>query len=237
MMKLILVTLLLLPLCSFAQEKKSVSPSAVIKKQNAESKVTQEIEDNDVLIKQFDKERGTFLGTYHTSKDQSKLSLAYHINPSISFSTFADVAKISTIEAAYTYKMQNFWLNFLVQRTSASVEKILENPVILGSTDSITTFGIGLYQRFHLFDNFFENNLLYESIEANLTYNLISNNLEELGYSGIGLKSDFGVYYRHTAKLHYGVKFSYNIISAKNSQELTRNPSWISLGFDISFYF
>lgn len=210
---------------------------AVSKKIDAQSKVTEDIKDNDVLIKQFDKERGTFLGTYHTSKDQSKLSLVYHINPSVSFSSFADVTKISTIEAAYTSKMQNFWLNFVFQRTSASVEKIIDTPPVLGSTDSIITFGVGLYQRFHLFDNFFKNNLLYESIEANLTYNLISNNSEELNYNGIGLKSDFGVYYRSTAKLHYGMKLSYNLISAKNSKELTRDLSWISLGFDISFYF
>jgi hypothetical protein len=238
MIKIIILLTLILPLNSFAIKKKQVNNKrSAVKKIKAESKVTIDIQDNDILIKQFDKSRGTFVGTYHTSNDQTKISIIYHINPAISFSSFTDISKISTFEFAYTKKMQNYWLNLLIARTTASTDKLLESPLIDNSHDTITTFGIGLYQRFHLFGDFFESSLLYESIEANITYNLIANDTQELNFSGVGLKSDFGIFYRFSRQLHYGVKFSYNLISSQNSNNISHCISWISLGLDFSFYF
>lgn len=237
MIKLLILLTFLLPLLSFAKEKKQQVIKPSLQLGEAQSKVTKTLSTNEVLIKQFDKQKGAFIGTYHTSKDNNKISLLYHLNPSVSFRSLTDVTSISTMEIAYTTKLSEYWLNFLLARTSANIDKLMSNPLVGDSTDTITTAGVGLYQRFHFMDNLLGSGLLYESIEANITYSTISNNAEQLSYNGLGLKSDFGIFYRHDTKLHYGVKFSYNLISAKNELEAVHNISWISMGFDFSFYF
>jgi hypothetical protein len=192
---------------------------------------------SNVVIKEFDDEIGTFTGFYNTTKDNTKITLSYHFNPAISFSNFADISKISTIEVSYTKRLKPYWINFLFQRTSADEGKLTDNPIVEGSTDSILTAGLGLYQRFHLFDDIFGNQLIYESVEANMTYSYITNNEHSTPFTGFGLKTDFAIFYRHNSAIHYGLKLSYNLIGAESSTEVAHTISWISIGVDLSFYF
>lgn len=244
MKKIIFLTLLLSISLGHAQQfSESLSKDQQeisnrrIKTEKAQHKVFSNKKNSNVVIKEFDNNIGTFTGFYNTQKDTAKITLAYHFNPAISFSNFTDISKISTFEFSYTKRKEPFWLNFLFQRTSAYIDKVSDVVLAPDSTDSILTAGIGLYQRFYLFDDFFGNELIYESVEANLTYNYVTNNQYSEAFLGPGLKADFGIFYRHTSIVHYGLKFSYNLISAESATKVAHTISWVSSAVDFSFYF
>ncbi len=229
----ILCSLLLFTTQVFSQKRKSVIlPTNTA----AKSQTTNNQVNSDILIKEFDQQKGAFIGLHNTADDGAKISLIYHISPSISFSSMSNIADISTFEINYTNRSDNtYWINYLLERTTAKLDAI--SDIKSDATDTILTLGIGLYQRFKLFDNYFKNDLLFESIEANITYNTISSDISDETYQGIGLKSDFTIFYRSTTQIHYGVRFSYNLISSKSKSGQPHTISWVSTGLELGLYF
>ena len=217
---LILVFSLLLINSSLASEK---------------TKSTEKLDTNNVIIKFLDDEQGVYEDPLDTAKDETYLNVAYHINPSVSFSTINKVMALTTFEGDYIKKSNNVWWKSHFSTTSAENSIINEGSEF--DTSSILSFGFGPQYRFHLLQNFFNNYQIFETVSALLTYNIVTDSTIEENLTGIGLKSNFGIHYRSSKKTHYGIVVSYNLIPAQTPDKIVRTLTWFSLGFEVGMYF
>ncbi len=205
--------------------------------------------DSNLSIAQADDELGIELEDYNTSSDSNRYSLLLHTNADL-----MDAAGILGFEFIYGRKFSMGWWEIGATRTQANFKEITDvNTSVLNanvtdleeSTSTLLTIGTGFSYRSNLIQNLFNWNDLYETTSAHFQYVSMSEEVTGESLSGAGLKADFGVHKRSSRSFHYGVKMSYNIANVKraatdetetsSARSLTLN--WISLAFDLTYYF
>lgn len=205
---------------------------------------------DDIEFKVFSEQHGDMVDRYQTTKDQNRLSLVYHFNPSLSGANLTSFRDIATFELNYAYRLTNYWLEFQVEKTQSTYKRVsdLSNQHTHNLTEDFITFGLGLSNRFRLFQNYFSAPHVYEYVGANLTYSFVKRH-DGRDYAGAGLKSDFGVNYRINKEMHLGMRASYHLIPLKSTdtgvdqetlmyfQVKSETWSWVTLGFEVGLDF
>lgn len=208
-----------------------------------------DIQLNDAKIAQEkDELSGIALKTFDTSDDKGKYSFLYHVNMSL-----ANFSTISAFEFIYSSRYDWGWVDYSIVRTSAQMANIsvynssinaLEDG-LFETTDTITEIGVGLSYRSKYIQHIINADSLFETIGASVEYVDFSENFFEEGYSGIGLKTDFGIHIRSSKAFHYGLKMAYHMASVKKSETVAGESDttralllrWLSLGADLTFYY
>ncbi len=200
------------------------------------------------VLKRRDVETGIFLQDYNTYSDKSRTSFLYHVNNDIN-----SIADINTLEFNYAHRFELAWVEIFALRTTAKFNEITDNnPNDFASSEdleqteeSLFAFGAGLSYRSSWIQELVGSEKMFTTTSAGLGWYSLEENFSGFTYSGPGLKTDFGIHRRASRSMHYGVRMSYNLASVKRAQE-TENErssqrgltlSWLTVGFDLSFYF
>jgi hypothetical protein len=213
----------------------------------------EEVEELDSLksgsvLQKRDFDTGLFLDDYNTYKDLNRVSFLYHLNNDLTALT-----NLQTVEFNWAHRFDLAWVEFFFFRTQAKFEELTENNPneggitadLLQSDDSVLAGGASISYRGNWVGELFQSDKVFSTISAGLGWYRFSESLRGLTYSGPGLKCDFGVHRRSSRSIHYGMKMSYHLSHTKRAAEFEGESSsarsqvlsWLSLGFDLSFYF
>ncbi len=182
-----------------------------------------------------------------TSMDKKDMSLTigYQFYPSLKA---AD--DITSLDLGISKDINGIWLSAMFSNTSALFNQITQrnnqaNPSIpssLNPKETINSFGIGLGIQEKVPADIIKLPNVYAKSEAFITYNKLSESTFSENYSGIGIKTDIRLYKYAEIGMHYGTKLSYSLSQVTKKGDSSSDSrslliSFISLGFDIGFYF
>jgi len=213
----------------------------------------EEVEELDSLksgsvLSKRDFETGLFLDDYNTYKDQNRVSFLYHLNNDLTALT-----NLQTLEFNWAHRFDLAWLEFFFLRTQAKFEELTENNPkeggtssdLLQSDDIVIAAGASLSYRGNWIGELLQSDKVFSTTSAGIGWYRFTESLRGSTYSGPGLKTDFGIHRRSSRSLHYGMKMSYHLSHTKRAAEFEGESSsaraqvlsWLSLGFDLTFYF
>lgn len=169
------------------------------------------------------------------------------LNPSLARSQ-----DVKSFQFAYGRKWdETIWVDAFFQSTNASFRDIGENNMaatgvsdvdIYAASEKLSLVGIGVQyiSRYSAILLPFD---LYESTTASLVYATMSEDAGGKSFSGPGLKAKFSIMKPLGDYTHVGLNMDYNLLTLKRSQEASETSSarsltasWLTLGFDISFF-
>ena len=200
------------------------------------------------ILTKRDFDTGLYLDDYNTYKDRDRISFLYHLNNDLTALT-----NLQTVEFNWAHRFDIAWVEFFVFRTQAKFEELTENNPneggissdLLQSDDSILAGGASISYRGNWVGELFQSDKVFSTTSAGIGWYRFTESLREKTYSGPGLKCDFGVHRRSSRSIHYGMKMSYHLAHTKRAAEFEGETSsaraqvlsWLSFGFDLSFYF
>lgn len=204
---------------------------------------------DDIILYDFNEKTGVKDNKHFTGTDVGRFGISYFTGQRV-----RDLGSFRSLEASYSHRLKELWLSGFIAKMDAQFEDITENkageskPDDLG--ESLLNFGFGIEYRFKFFHHWFETEHFFQSVNAYLTYSLLSEEAantssNSLDYDGYGLRTDYGIHYRASSSLHYGLKLSYNLawlereaeFATEASNDLRLQLAWLSFGFDIGYYF
>ncbi len=213
----------------------------------------EELEELDPLkkgttLKRRNVQTGLFMKDYNTYQDKNRTSFLYHVNNDLT-----DLTGVQTLEFIYAHRFELAWVEFFGLRTSGRFEEMTDNNPSDGantlelreSEDQVLAFGASISYRGTWIQDLVNSEKMFTTTAAGLGWYNYTSNERVLSYSGPGLKCDFGLHRRSTQSFHYGLKMSYHLADVKREADFEgetssqRNQvlSWLTFGFDLSFYF
>ena len=156
----------------------------------------------------------------------SRLSLSYQMKLSNDSS-----GKLQTIEGSYAYRREKIWPEVFASLTTGTLRSLSSGSDPSHRPVTLSLFGLGLSHQSHFIQKFLKMPNSYESVAAGLgLYTL------QEGRQGPGLKTDFKTLLHSSNNLHYGLKFSYHLVHLFDASPV-KIFSWLTIGFDIGYYF
>lgn len=209
-------------------------------------------ESENFILKEKNSESGVYDQSYNTVDDSSRFSAIIRTNFNVQ-----KMDGLRSFEAIYAKKMELFWAEFIVQKTTARYECLTKNNDNVSPSNSdleqsssdLLTLGLGLSLRSavvqDVLGDIFNTDRFFETTAAALTYNRFNDTYRAATFSGPGFRADYGIHYRAYPSFHMGPRFSYNLALVKKPAEgegqtstnRSLTLSWVSLGLDFSFYF
>lgn len=200
------------------------------------------------ILKKRDFKTGLFMKDYNTESDKNRLSFLYHVN-----SDLTSLTDVQTFEAIYAHRFKEVWFELFGLRTTGEFKDLsANNPYeggvsedLITSSDTVTAFGGSISYRDSWIGHLLETEKMFTTTAAGIGWYSFNETFRDKSYSGPGLKADFGLHRRSTRTMHYGIKMSYHLASVKRAQEDETETSsarshtltWLTFGFDLSFYF
>ncbi len=200
------------------------------------------------VLKRRDSETGLFMKDYNTDSDQNRLSFLYHVN-----SDLTALTEVQTFEAIYAHRFNELWFELFGFRTVGEFKDLTANnpyegaatDELISSSDTVTAFGGSISYRDSWIGHLLDTEKVFTTTAAGIGWYSFNQTFRDKSYSGPGLKADFGVHRRSTRTMHYGIKMSYHLASVKRAAEDETETSsarahtltWLTFGFDLSFYF
>jgi hypothetical protein len=200
------------------------------------------------VLRKRDVKTGLFLEDYNTFDDKNRLSFLYHVN-----SDLTALTDIQTFEAAYAHRFSDMWIEFFGFRTTGEFKDLTANNPFEGaatedvitSSDTVTAFGASISYRDSWIGHLLDTEKIFTTTAAGVGWYSFHQTFRDKTYAGPGLKADFGIHRRSTRTMHYGLKMSYHLASVKREAEFDEETSsarshtltWLTFGFDLSFYF
>lgn len=200
------------------------------------------------VLKRRDVKTGLFLKDYNTYNDKNRTSFLYHLH-----NDFTSLTDIQTLEFIYAHRFELAWVEFFGLRTVGKFQELTDNNAsdgaetqeLLETEDQILAFGASISYRGTWIQDLVGSDKMFTTTAAGIGWYNYTQNLRVKSYSGPGLKCDFGLHRRSTRSFHYGLKMSYHLADVRRAQEFEgetssqRNQvlSWLTFGFDLSFYF
>ncbi len=178
----------------------------------------------------------------------NRFSFLLGVNPSLTKST-----DVTNITFSYGKKMEDFWLdtNFLITNglfskmtTNNSDATTLLNSKLVDKKSNFISFGVGVARESRYSQNLLPFKDLYELMAADITYNLYKESASTKTFTGPGMIAKFSLLKKFSEYTSLGTHFTYNLAVIKRSQDFaTENSSsrsltlsYMTLGFDFSFY-
>lgn len=214
---------------------------------------------NEILIDDFDTEKGVHSDRIYTGNDRHHFTVSYQFSPD-----YSDLVKIQAFEAQYHYRFNNMhdtWVGFMVKKDQNKFSAISSNSSTATrtttSTDdyellradetemSILSAGLGVGYRFKLLLEFFKTEQTFEKVMVFFNYLSMTDGEYNFDYSGYGLTADYSLLVRSGKNFIYGIKLTYNmgivkkkaLIEEESSVDRTRSIGWLSSGFVLGYNF
>lgn len=200
------------------------------------------------VLKRRNVKTGLFMKDYNTYEDKNRTSFIYHVNNDLTALT-----NIQTLEFNYAHRFELAWVEFFGLRTAGKFAELTDNNPSDGADtdelrdtdDQVLAFGAAISYRSDWVQELVGSDKMFTTTSAGLGWYNYTQNLRVKSYSGPGLKCDFGLHRRSSRSFHYGLKMSYHLADVKRAAEFEgetssqRNQvlSWLTFGFDLSFYF
>ncbi|MEC7275118.1 MAG: hypothetical protein VXV96_02270 [Bdellovibrionota bacterium] len=245
---LLLFSLLLCVLATKAQDRLELSDSEMGEAFTEEELKVIDNKERGTVLKRRDIETGIFLKNYNTYDDKNRTSFLYHLNNDISSPT-----DLTTLEFNYAHRFELAWLELFAFRTSGKFREITDNnPGDFGTSfdledtdETLFAFGAAISYRSRWIQDLVNSDKMFTTTSAGIGYYSFDENFTGQSYGGPGLKTDFGLHRRSSRSVHYGVRMSYHLASVKRAEEVEGETSsqraltlsWLTFGFDLSFYF
>lgn len=169
----------------------------------------------------------------YTAKDSGRISfnIAANSNPLEAFNLLSGRVQIIS-------NMDLFNMSFFGEMVRSQFSVLGKNNNIAPEDKStIMQAGIGLEKTFYLVQEIFNDNQLFESCDAHLTYVQMKNAEYDKIFKGKGFSIDYSFNRRVSINQHIGLKLSYNLASLKNDLNQDLVISWMGVGLDYSIYF
>ncbi len=192
--------------------------------------------DDNVSLLEQNLQSGIYNNTYNTKDDKRRYSLVFHAN-----SNPTELINLFGFEFIVGSKGKYNWLDFYAQGFNSNFEALAsgiqaDNLDMLSSQCNLFSGGVGITHRSHIFLSYLNSNVLFETVSAFVGYYFLTESYNGEGFSGPGLKADYGIHKRTSSQSHYGLKFSYNLADVQG-EETNYILSFTTLSFDLSFYF
>lgn len=211
------------------------------------------------VLKDFNSSLGVNSDAFFTLRDRNRISLGYHIS-----SNYNDFSEFSAFEFTFFQNLRNWqgsWWGIMFKKGSADFKAVSQNATEdvskPGTAEAhpdnqrpdeaqqdLTILGIGMAHRFKFILDFIDNKRLYEQVNWFITYNRDNDGFTNNSYSGPGLVADYEIFKRSSQRMYYGWKLSYHLASVGRSvEDGERNRegrltlSWVSMGFNIGYYY
>ena len=201
----------------------------------------------DIKVQQRDENTGLMKKPWDTSDDKHILSFYGGGNANIK-----KVANIVQLEGDYSFQMESFWPSIIISHTMGEFSSLTTpNPAItpnynddlLEANESVTSIGAGFGYRTRIFANALGERS-FEKISFYLNYNIFSETFNSETYTGFGIKTNYGIFWRTSRDFHFGFKFSYNLMSLRKAAEFENQRgsdrsltlSWPSIGLELGMY-
>lgn len=189
------------------------------------------------------KTESEFIPTY-----ENRFSLNLGMNPSLTKSS--DVANFAF---SYEKKLDTFWLDTNLLVTSGVFNKIstnnspatgLTDNQLLDTKSSMITLGAGVARTSQYTKTLIPFNNLYEVIAADITYNVFKEPTSGKSFSGPGILAKFTLNNKFSEYFSAGAQLTYTLATVKRASETdaetssakSLTSSYLTVGFDISFY-
>lgn len=215
---------------------------------------------NEEFISSTDEELGLVEDARYSGVDTSQYSVLGHTAFHHSL-----LSSHAGVEVNYARKISNFWLELFFAQINSTWRIVGENrqnadPTTTGSatvvsedtlfrgkdtTEKLTQFGGGLRYRFKFFWEFFNNERLFQTVSALITYTSLQEGETGEKYTGLGPRVDYGIQKRSSKHFFYGLRFSYQLAfvkrKSKDSLEGTNNRrinlAWPSFAFELGLIY
>lgn len=178
----------------------------------------------------------------------SKFSFLYGVNPNL-----YKLTDISDFTFSYSILQKDYWFDTNLSVTRGLFKKISTNSYsatgvldndINDSSSNLITFGAGVARKSTYIRELLSWDKWYEMSAANLTYNMFKESVSSKNFTGFGILTKFGLYYKSSEYFSYGTQFLYRLAVVKRSADFnteTSSPrslilSHLSLGIDLSFF-
>lgn len=179
---------------------------------------------------------------------QNRFSFMVGVNPSLQ-----KASDITNFTFSYGKKLESYWLDTSFLITNGLFNKIttnnptatgLTNDQLVGTKSSMTTIGVGIGRESHYAQSLLPFNDIYELMAADLTYNIYKESTSGKSFTGPGMIAKFSLYKKFSDYFSAGTQFTYNLAVVKrSSDDNTENSSvrsltmsYLTVGFDLSFY-
>jgi hypothetical protein len=202
------------------------------------------------IIEDVDKVIGVKNNDHFTKWDNTRFTLSYQ--------TAADITKIKALNSfdiKFQKKMKSvssLWWSLSFRKTLANFDQVSENSSLTTGNDvipettqtDINQLGFGIAYRFKFLFPWREAKNWFEEIHVIFNATSMTEAYLKNSYSGYGLITEYEVYKRSSKKLFYGAKLIYSISDVSRTvpsgEDLNKGRlllAWLSLGFNIGFYF
>lgn len=128
--------------------------------------------------------------------------------------------------------------------TNNSLATGLDSSLLYNTSTSLTTLGLGIGRETRYAQTLLPFEEIYELMSADLTYNIFNESVSGKSFTGPGLLAKFSLYKKFSDYMSLGTQFTYNLASVKRAAEVDTETSssraltlsYLTLGFDLSFY-
>jgi hypothetical protein len=190
---------------------------------------------------------------YYTAKDHHRLAGNLQLNPHIT-----KLVDFSTFEINYAYKGWGLWWHGFLNRSAGTWESMAENKDPNGTSETseghfqrpkraretLYSYGAGVGYRFKMIYEWIKLDDLFETVAVYGVKHNLSDSYRDITYNGYGFRADYGLHMRATSSFFYGLKGSYNIGKVTRSlqnfeshSEGSLALSWVSVGFELGYYY
>lgn len=172
--------------------------------------------DLESLINTRDRVTGVYRDPYSTAQDRHHLSLLLHKYSSLRWQD-------TGLEALYSHRLGPVWPQAFIEYASIKIDAKKESTRI-----RLTGVGVGVMSRSTWVRHMIESDRVFTSTAVFGCY--------YPSHHGIGLRASFGLFWRVSAEMHYGMKFNYQLAQLFGipSRPILTRPSF---GVDVGFYF
>ncbi len=209
------------------------------------------------VIYDFDTNLGIKDQRQYTGSDSNRLSLAGHVS-----ADYEHVNSNMGIDVTYMHRTKRYnqiWWGAQFFYNKAFFDAITQNPKVK-TTDStnadsrtprpndakenVMAGGLGVGYRFKLLLDFFPTEDVFESVDVFANYVTLDESYAKQKYQGYGLTTNYGIHKRSSTSFFYGGKLSYNLasvtraaIESESKRERSLTLSWLSVAFEMGFFF
>lgn len=207
------------------------------------------------MIYDFDSDLGIKDQRRYTGGDRNRFSVAGLVSANYEQVNSVVGADVSYMRRSTRYNQvwwggqffyQNVHFDAVTQNrssgTNANGEQAYQRPG--GTQDAIMAGGLGAGYRFKLLLDFFETEDVFENIDVFVNYVQFKEDFINKSYQGYGLTTNYGIHKRSSTSFFYGGKLSYNLASVtreaigdEKKSDRSLALGWLSLGFEIGFFY
>ena len=201
----------------------------------------------DIKIQERNEQTGLMDEPWYSSDDRHILSFYGGGNANLK-----KVSRIAQLESSYSFKMDSVWPSVIFAHTAGKFSAFTTpNPAItptfgealLEADETLTTVGAGFSYHTRILTNLLGEKC-FEQTSFYVSYNIFTESFRNETFSGLGIKTNYGIYWRTSKRLHFGFKFSYDLMVLRKQAEFQNQRgsersltlSWPSVGLEIGMY-